>query len=82
MAVCYEAKERKIDARLRTTKNRSRTRWNMVRIIQGRKQKQRRYLAIVCRNRKVNVGQAPTGSSLPIPRRKKIGMLELLYGHE
>jgi len=72
MAVCYEAKERKIDARPRAPKNRSRIRWNTLRIFQGREQG--RYLAIVRLSRKVSVGQAPTAASLPIPCRKKMCM--------
>ena len=63
MAACYKAKERKIDARLRTPKNRNRIRWNTVRIFQGREQG--RYLAIVRLSRKVSVGQAPTAGCVP-----------------
>jgi len=72
MAVCYEAKERKIDARPRTPKNWSRIPWNTVGIFQGRERG--RYRAIVRLSRKVCVGQAPTAAFLPIPLRKKMRM--------
>ena len=72
MADCYEAKERRIDARPRTPKNPHRIRWSTVRIFQRREQ--RRFLAIVRLSRKVSVGQAPMAASLPIPCRKKMCM--------
>jgi len=72
MAVCYEAKERKIDARPRTPKNPHRIRWSTVRIFQGREQ--RRYMGIVRLVTNGHVGQAPTAASLAIPRREKMRM--------
>ena len=52
-----EANEGHADARPQAPKNRRRIRWNTVRIFWGREQ--RRCLALVCRSRTVNVGQAP-----------------------
>jgi len=65
IAICHEAKEGKVDARPQTPKNRSRARWNTVKIFQGREQ--RRYLAIVRLSRKVSVGLGVTWFSSPSP---------------
>src|SRR5437016_1640139 len=52
-----EAKEVRPDARPQVRKNRRCIRWNTLRIFSGRAR--RRWLRIVRRSRKVNVGQAP-----------------------
>jgi len=65
IAICHEAKEGKVDARPQTPKDRSRTRWNTVKIFQGREQ--RRYLAIGRLSRKVSVGLEVTWFSSPCP---------------
>src|SRR5258705_14003021 len=57
IAVRDEAKEVRPDARPQAWKNRRCIRWNTLRIISGRER--RRWLQIVRRRRKVNVGQAP-----------------------
>jgi hypothetical protein len=65
MAVCYEVKERKINAQPWRPKNPHLIRWGTVMIFQGREQ--RRYLAIVRLSRKVSVGQEVMWiSSLPV----------------
>src|SRR5512141_2332118 len=58
IAVRNEAKEVRPDARPQARKNRRRIRWNTLRIFSGRER--RRWLRIVPRSRKVNVGQAPS----------------------
>src|SRR5712692_10980614 len=57
IAVRDEAKEVRPDARPQDRKNRRCIRWNTLRIFSGRER--RRWLRIVRRSRKVNVGQAP-----------------------
>jgi hypothetical protein len=56
-----EAKEVRPDARPQARKNRRCIRWNTLRIFSGRER--RRWLRIVRRSRKVNVGQAPRVTS-------------------
>ena len=64
IAIRHEAKKGQADSRPQAPKNRRRIRWNTVRIFLGREQS--RCLALVCRSRTVNVGQAPRPSE-PVP---------------
>ena len=73
MADCYEAKERKIDARPRTPKNWSRITWNTARIFQGR-ERGRCLPSFASVERSVS-GRLPRLTAfLPIPLRKKMRM--------